>query len=146
LAQARATLDAAPTYPGAFFPIADRAIVEFGDMALFERLLSSRYDQWRMLPFSCGGVDVVRGMIALHIDRVDEAERHYRTGLEWAEREGCPVEVGRNLHGLAQVSARHGNEAEARQQLERAIGILEQYDSKVFLGRALETKKRLTLS
>ena len=44
--------------------------------------------------------------LALHLGRVEEAEGHYRTGLEWGEEVRFPVEQGRCLQGLAEVAER----------------------------------------
>ncbi len=85
-------------------------------------------------------------MIALHIDRIEDAQRHFQTGLAWAEREACPIEVGRNLHGLAQIDLRKNNESAARQKLARAIAIFEKHDSVIFLARAKETSRQITRS
>ena len=46
--------------------------------------------------------------LALRLDLLEEGEPQFRTGLEWAERERCPVEQGRNLQGLAEVAERRG--------------------------------------
>ena len=65
--------------------------------------------------------------MALWLGLVDEAARHYETGLAWAERERCPVEAGRCLQGLAEVAVRRGQYDTARGHLDRAAALFEQH-------------------
>ena len=74
-----------------------------------------------------GGLDQLRGGLALHLDFVDEAERWYRAGVEWAEAEGCPIELGRNLAGLGEVAERRGQRSDALRCFERAVSLFEKY-------------------
>ena len=83
-----------------------------------------------------GGLDQLRGSIALHLGKVDEAERWYRTGIEWAERERCPIELGRNLAGLGEIEERRGQRAEALRHLERAIALFEEYGAVLWRDKA----------
>ncbi len=55
--------------------------------------------------------DHFRGTVALRLDRVEDADRHFTTALEWSTRERCPIEAGRNHQGLAEVAERRGNHA-----------------------------------
>lgn len=49
--------------------------------------------------------DVAHGMICERLGLRDEAERHYRSGLDWCERERCAADAQRCLAGLARVAA-----------------------------------------
>jgi hypothetical protein len=62
---------------------------------------------------------------------IDESEEWYRIGLEWAERERCPIEQGRNLQGLAQVAERRGQRAKQMRYLDRAAALFQQYGAKL---------------
>ena len=93
-----------------------------------------------MMPAS---LDHRRGDLALQLDLVDEAEGHYRTGLDWTEREGCFVEAGRCLHGLARVAKRRGRQDEALQHLDRAAGIFEQHGAHLYLDQVRSQRDSL---
>jgi DNA-binding CsgD family transcriptional regulator len=113
-AHAYATLD------DAIFVLADDALLEEA-LTQLEELRNSRI----VTLMVAGGLDQLRGGLALHLDRVDDAEHWYRTGADWAAGEGCPIELGRNLAGLAEVAERRGQRAAALRRLKRAIGALE---------------------
>jgi hypothetical protein len=53
-------------------------------------------------------IDWIRGELALSLDRLDAAEKHFRVGLTWCERERCSVDAALNLQGLAEVADRRG--------------------------------------
>jgi hypothetical protein len=52
-----------------------------------------------------------RGALALALGRLDEAERHYRDGLAWCERERCPRDAAVCQAGLEAVAARRAEAA-----------------------------------
>jgi hypothetical protein len=77
------------------------------------------YDAWEKadrdhkLPFRFStlqgrNVDVAHGLICERLGLRDEAERHYRSGLEWCERERCHADAQRCRDGLARVAAAGG--------------------------------------
>jgi DNA-binding CsgD family transcriptional regulator len=109
-AHAYATLD------DAMFALCDDALLA----AALEHL-ETLPDSRAMFLIVAPGLDQLRGALALHFDRVDDAERWYRTGADWAAQEDCPIELGRNLAGLAEVAERRGRRATALRRLERAI-------------------------
>jgi class 3 adenylate cyclase len=87
-------------------------------------------------------LDHIRGDLARSLGRLDDATRWYRVGLEWAERERCPVEGGRNFAGLAEVAVVRGDMAAALDLFERAgerfsVGRAPTYVQRV-LARRLE--------
>ena len=112
-----------------------------------EAVVRGVYEQstrWHQFRAARGvGLDPIRGSLALRLGLVDEAEQHYRTGLEWAERERCPVEAGRCLQGLAEVAERRGNTAEALPLLDRAAALFQEHGAKLYLGRVIATKVKL---
>ena len=89
------------------------------------------------------GLDQLRGNLALRLDLVDEAEQWFRTGLEWSEREHCPVEQGRNLQGLAEVAERRGEQQQAMEHLDRAGELFSRYGAKLYLDQVLAKKQIL---
>ena len=106
------------------FVTLDDALFVLGDEALLVdalEYLETLPDSRAAFLFGAPGLDQLRGALALHFDRVDDAERWYRTGVDWANHEGCPIELGRNLSGLAEVAERRGQRANALRRLERAI-------------------------
>ena len=90
------------------------------------------------------GFDYVRGLLALRLGRVEDAEQHFEDGLEWCERERCPVEAGRNLQGLAEVAERRGERAQALEYLDRAGELFSQHGAKLYLDQVLEKKAELS--
>lgn len=86
---------------------------------------------------------MIRGFLALRLDLVDEAKRHFHTGLEWCERKRCPVEAGRCHHGLAEVAERRGNHALAMEHLDRAAALFSEHGAKLYLDQVLAKKEIL---
>ena len=64
------------------------------------------------------GMDKVRGQFAFRLDLIDEAERHFTAGLEWCQRERCPVEAGRCHQGLSEVAERRAEHEQAIEYLD----------------------------
>jgi hypothetical protein len=71
------------------------------------------------------------------------AEAHFRTGLEWCERERCPVEAGRCHQGLAEVAERRGDHALAMQHLDAAGELFSRHGAKLYLDQVLAKKEIL---
>ena len=94
----------------------------------------------RTVGWSGQGMDPLRGALALRLNRLDEAEEWYRTGLEWAERERCPIEQGRNLQGLAEVAELRANHQEAVKLLDRAAALFQEHGAQLYLGQVLAKK------
>jgi hypothetical protein len=91
-----------------------------------------------------GTLDHLRGRLALRLElQLEEAEQHFRAGLEWCERERCPVEAGRNLQGLAEVAERRGDHIEAMEHLDAAGERFAQYGAKLYLDEVLAKKQFL---
>jgi class 3 adenylate cyclase len=84
-----------------------------------------------------------RAGVKLHLGLLDEAEEQYRHALAWCERERCPVEAGRCLQGLAEVSERRGTTAEAMQLLDRAGELFRQHGAKFYLDQVITRKLQL---
>jgi DNA-binding CsgD family transcriptional regulator len=79
-----------------------------------------RWSWARFAPANGCALDELRGALALRLGRAGEAERHFRTGEAWALREGCPVEQGRCILGLAEIADATGAHAESEQLLKDA--------------------------
>jgi hypothetical protein len=123
----------------------DEALPALGD----EMLLRTAYERlvgWASVRFAswpARGIDHMRGALALRLGLIDDAETHYHTGLEWAERERCPVEQGRNLQGLAEVAERRGRHVEAVGYLDRAAALFQQHGTTLYLRQVLAKKEIL---
>jgi DNA-binding CsgD family transcriptional regulator len=87
--------------------------------------------------------DCARGLAALNLRRVDDAQKHFRVGLEWAMEQEFPIQAGRNLLGLAQVAESRGDIATARDHVERAFPLFERCRAGLYLNHAREMKERL---
>jgi hypothetical protein len=74
---------------------------------------------------------------------LDEAEQHFRTGLEWCERERSPIEAGRCHRGLAAVAERRGDHALAMQHLDAAGELFSRQGAKLDLDQVLAKKEAL---
>ncbi len=106
------------------------------------------YDHLKSVPearFGMGGVsfDEMRGSLAFRLGLADEAEQHFRTGLEWCERERCPVEVGRCHQGLAEVEQRRANLDAARRHLDVAGELFSRHGAKLYLSQVIAKKQIL---
>ncbi len=119
-------------------------VLEMGDDD-FWRQVWEEVRRWKLRsgPWSGLGVDPGRGLVALRLGLVDEARQAFEDGLAWAEREGCPVEAGRNLQGLAAVAERLGDLPAALACLDRAAVPFERYGTKFYLNQV--TAKRAEL-
>ncbi|MEO6398945.1 MAG: adenylate/guanylate cyclase domain-containing protein, partial [Tepidiformaceae bacterium] len=119
-------------------------VSDLGDDAFWSRVWEQTSD-WKnhCSPLSGLALDPVRGQLALRLALVDEAEQCFREGLEWAEREHCPVELGRNLQGLAAVAERRGDVPTALTLLDRAARQYQPRGVKLFLDQVIAAKVRL---
>jgi hypothetical protein len=97
----------------------------------------------RVIAGMFGSFDRVRAMWALALDRLGEAERLARRGLEWCERERCPVEAGRCHQLLADVLRRKGSTLEARAHLDAASALFQRHGARLYLDQVLEQRDLL---
>jgi DNA-binding CsgD family transcriptional regulator len=93
-----------------------------------------------------GSWDRLGAVVYLLCGLVDDAERLLRAGLEWCERERCPIEAGRCLQGLADVAERRGQRRLALQHLERAAALFEQYGANLYLRQVRAKELQLQSS
>lgn len=116
----------------------DECLPALGDDDLVEDVYAevSQWPTQRLDDIATRSLDRIRGALALRIGRVDEAETWLQAGLEWAERERCPVEKGRCLQGLAEVADQRGNAADAVDPLQRAVALFERHDAALYLRQA----------
>ena len=94
-------------------------------------------------PWSGVGIDACRAHLAMELGLCDEAEQAFRDGVGWAEREGAPVALGRNLQGLAAVAEDRGDVAAALGYLDRAAAEYLPRGIKLYLDQVVEAKVRL---
>ena len=100
----------------------------------------------RSIPSHSANPDVLRGRLTLSLGRVDEAERHFRTGLEWASRPDVRylVDAGRCHQGLAEVAELRGVHALAAQHLDAAGELFQQHGgAKLYLDQVIAKKQIL---
>jgi class 3 adenylate cyclase len=97
----------------------------------------------RSAPVGGIGLDAPRGWLALRLGHLEDARRWFEDGLTWAEREGCPIEVGRNLQGFADLAEMHGDISEAVSLLNRAAAIYQSRGVKMFLDEVIAKKVEL---
>jgi DNA-binding CsgD family transcriptional regulator len=126
----------------------DECLPALGEESLIQALYEE-LNEWKILryaPSDARGLDHIRGALALRLERVDEAEAWYRTGLQWAQRERCPVEAGRCLQGMAEVAGRRRRKGEALRLLDEASVLFEAHGAKLYLDRANAARDALMAS
>ena len=126
----------------------DEALTQIADSALLQTIdaelrtdpvaLRANYQ-----PLTGRSTQRIYGDVALGLDQLEDAEMRFRTGLAWCERERCPIEAGRCLHGLAEVAERRGDAAEALSLFDRAAVLFQQHGAKLYLDRVIAAKVRL---
>jgi hypothetical protein len=90
--------------------------------------------------------DHLRGRIALELGRVEDAEAHFQTGLEWAMRPDVRflIDAGRNHQGLAEVAERRGELEVAHEHLDAAAELFARHGAaKLYLDQVLSKKEIL---
>jgi class 3 adenylate cyclase len=123
----------------------DECLPALGDESLIRRVYEE-LAEWKVFRYAATaarGIDRIRGALALRLERMDEAAEWFAAGLEWCERERCPVEAGRCLQGLAEVAERRGKTSEAMGLLDQAAALYRQHGAKLYLDQIIATKVRL---
>jgi tetratricopeptide (TPR) repeat protein len=82
-----------------------------------------------------------RGAVALRLGRLDEAERAYRDGLAWCERERVPIDAGHCHAGLSAVARTRGEEGAAAEHLKRAASIFEEQHARLWLDQLVAPRR-----
>jgi DNA-binding CsgD family transcriptional regulator len=115
----------------------EECLTEFGTREAVELAYRRTGElSWRRyIPLAHLSNDRARGMLALHLGLLDEAEQHYRAGVEWSGRERCPVELGRCHQGLADVADCRGDPATARKHLNEAVEQFTSIGAKLYLDQ-----------
>jgi tetratricopeptide (TPR) repeat protein len=120
--------------------IADSALLRATDAYLRADPVALRVNYQ---PMTGRSTQRVYGDVALGLDQLEDAEERFRTGLEWCERERCPIEAGRCLAGLAEVAERRGDAADALSLLDRAAVFFRQHGAKLYLDRVIAAQVRI---
>ena len=125
---------------------ADDAFTRFADPAE----LRNRLEQFRRfddtVPVKAttyGSFDRTRATWAIALEEFEEAEGLARAGLEWTQRERCPVEEGRCHQLLADLLERRGEEREAAMHLDAAGDLFSEHGARLYLDQVLEKKDLL---
>jgi class 3 adenylate cyclase len=134
------------TTEGTVLGYLDEALPHLADDAIMDEAMR----RWRDAPtptfydlVAARCSDRIFADIALHRGLVDDAAESYRRSLAWCERERLPIEAGRCLQGLAEVSERRGERAEALQLLDRAAALFQQHGARLYLDRVIARKLEL---
>jgi DNA-binding CsgD family transcriptional regulator len=90
-----------------------------------------------------GSFDRLRGVLALSLDRLDEAEQRFRIGRDWALREHCEAEAGRCELGLADVAERRNQHEAAARLVGSALERLKAHGGVLDVRRAQERLDQL---
>jgi predicted ATPase len=126
----------------------DEALTQIADSTLLRAIDAyGRADpvahQVNYQPFVGRTMQRIYGDVALRLDQLEDAERLFRAGLDWCERERCPVEAGRCLAGLADVAERRSDRAGALSLLDRAAALFRQHSATLYLDRVVAAKVRI---
>jgi class 3 adenylate cyclase len=118
--------------------LADDAFIEAAEKLLHRGHTAATPALYDPIAAMC--TDRIFADIVLHRGSVDEAAEHYQRSLAWCERERLPIEAGRCLQGLAEVSECRGERAEALQLLDRAAALFQQHGARLYLDRVIARK------
>jgi DNA-binding CsgD family transcriptional regulator len=102
---------------------------------------TARWDGLRFAVY--GSFDRLRGVLALSLDRLDEAEQRFRIGRDWALREHCEAEAGRCELGLADVAERRNQHEAAARLVGSALERLKAHGGVLDVRRAQERLDQL---
>ncbi len=136
------------TQPMNVLELLDRSgepMVKLGDDALLEEVAATL----AACPDLRGGIgcgfDWLRGSIALRLDRVEDAGRHFRTGVEWASSGDVHFNLiaGRCHQGLAEVAERRGDVEAALKHLDAAGALFAKHGAKLYLDQVIAKKEIL---
>lgn len=94
--------------------------------------------------FGGRGLDLIRGSLAARLGRSTDAERHFRTAMQWAEAEGLPFEGARARQALGALLAAGGAEADARHLLATALETFESLGIGFHAGECRSALDRLS--
>jgi tetratricopeptide (TPR) repeat protein len=122
----------------------DDAPIALADRELLTELLE-RYERFEQFRYTSYGTspDYARGAMALALDRIDDAERWFNTGLEWASKWDLDTFIGRNHYGLAEVAERRDDLDLAMQHLDAAGELFAKRGAKLYLDQVLAKKEIL---
>ena len=85
-----------------------------------------------------------RGLLASQAGALDDALSAYANALEWHERAGVPLEMGRTLIALGAMQRRVKRRREARETLKQAAAVLDGIGAVAWADRAREELRRIS--
>lgn len=100
----------------------DEALSTLGEPDLIREIYEELISHDARATFPARPLDYMRGYLASALDLPDRAEKHFRTGVHWAEKIRSPLEAGRNLIGLALIAEMRDDSPE--ELLSRATELL----------------------
>jgi tetratricopeptide (TPR) repeat protein len=103
------------------------------------------YSGLRYWPPTGTGADHLRGAVALRLDQVDLAARHFQAGLQWARQPDVRfwLDEARCLQGLGEVAEHQGDHAAAMRHLDSAGELFAKHGAKFHLEQVLAKKEIL---
>jgi hypothetical protein len=127
---------------------ADDAVFMFGTPELRAEIYEylEGYPAMRLAVWGGPSPDHLRGMLALELGRTEDAEAHFRTGLEWAMRPdvGFLIDAGRHHQGLAEVAELRGELEAAAEHLDASTELFARHGgAKLYLDQVLSKKEIL---
>ena len=127
-------------------PVAD-CLVALGEQSVIEEV-QARFDSLAERPavaYYCTlqgrALHPAHGMVSMRLGRIDEAERAYREGLAWCDRERVPVDAGLCHVGLSDIARERGDEADAATHLRAAALLFEKHNALLWLKRLIEPRR-----
>ncbi len=123
-------------------PVLFECIAALGDDALVAEVVESyeapkpgepRAPTFAVL--SGRAVAPTHGALLTRLLRFEDAERVYREGLDWCERERTPIDAGLCLGGLGGLAMARGETSAAEELLSRARNIFTQHGALLYLPR-----------
>jgi hypothetical protein len=122
-------------------PVLFECIVGLGDDALVREVCESYERSPDALPIptfctlSGRAVAPTHGALLMRLGRTDDAERVYREGLAWCDRERVPVDAALCVRGLADVATARDDSSSAEGLRSRARELFERHGARLYLNR-----------
>ena len=99
--------------------------------------------EWRLQIGGAVSLDWARGALASRLGHINDADQHFRDGIELCERESLPYAEGLCHEGLAELAEREGRHDSAMAELDLAGDLYARFGATRLLDRVIVRKEIL---